>query len=167
MRRTRARPQIPRAGCGALKCSGGLTPANRSLADRSRDVERFKRIAAFKIAALFVANSGRILHTTRARVSSVRVPALDKSWEEWRSLHCYCRGTFECCGNTKLRLCLSRKLKGERALVAEMVESLTNQIARLSQPDVGERVIAAAALLAFARRVYFLGLRACHAIAWP
>jgi DNA-binding MurR/RpiR family transcriptional regulator len=60
----------------------------------------------------------------------------------------------------------SRKLKGERALVADMVESLTNQIARLSQPDVMERLVAAAAPLALARRVYCLGFRAGRTIAW-
>jgi DNA-binding MurR/RpiR family transcriptional regulator len=60
----------------------------------------------------------------------------------------------------------SRKLKSERALAAEMVESLTNQIARLSQPDLTERLVASAALLAFARRIYCRGLRAWHAIAW-
>jgi DNA-binding MurR/RpiR family transcriptional regulator len=59
-----------------------------------------------------------------------------------------------------------RKLKGERALVVDMVGSLTNQIARLSQPDVIERLVAAGALLAFARRVYRLGFRADHAMAW-
>jgi hypothetical protein len=45
-----------------------------------------------------------------------------------------------------------------------MVGSLTNQIARLSQPDVIERLVAAAALLALARCV---GRRACHATMWP
>lgn len=60
----------------------------------------------------------------------------------------------------------SQKLKGERALAAEMFDSLTNQIAKLAHSDVIEPLIAAAALLASADRIYCLGLRACHAIAW-
>jgi DNA-binding MurR/RpiR family transcriptional regulator len=48
-----------------------------------------------------------------------------------------------------------------------MVESVTNQIARLSQPDVAERFVAVAAVLVFAKRIYWLALRARHVIAWP
>jgi hypothetical protein len=78
-----------------------------------------------------------VAHNTSTCLFSARAGARQEALEERRSLHCYRRGTFECCGNTKLRLCFSRKLKGERALVAEIVQSLTNQIAGLAQPDVG------------------------------
>jgi len=60
----------------------------------------------------------------------------------------------------------SQKAKGERALAIEIVESLTQQIARLAKPDAVEQLVAAAALLASANRIYCLGLRACHAVAW-
>jgi DNA-binding MurR/RpiR family transcriptional regulator len=67
-------------------------------------------------------------------------------------------------GTAGLRIA-RRKLKRERALAAEMVESLTNQIARLLQPDLTEGLVAAAALPALATRIYCL--RAWHALAWP
>jgi DNA-binding MurR/RpiR family transcriptional regulator len=44
---------------------------------------------------------------------------------------------------------------------------VTNQIARLSQPDVAERFVAVAARLVFAKRIYWLGLRARHVMARP
>jgi DNA-binding MurR/RpiR family transcriptional regulator len=60
----------------------------------------------------------------------------------------------------------SQKVKGDRALAAEMVETLNAGIARLAEPGALDRLAAAAARLAAARRLYCLGLRSCHAIAW-
>jgi DNA-binding MurR/RpiR family transcriptional regulator len=59
------------------------------------------------------------------------------------------------------------KLKGERALPAEMVGPLTKQMARLSRPYAAEQDVAAAARLVFERGVYCLGLHAWLDIAWP
>ena len=60
----------------------------------------------------------------------------------------------------------AQKLKGERALAAEMAETLASEIARLGEPAALERLVEAATLLFKARRIYCLGLRSCHAAAW-
>lgn len=60
----------------------------------------------------------------------------------------------------------SQKLRGDRALAAEMIETMTGQLQRLAQPDALERLVAAADHLAKARRIYCLGLRSSHAVAW-
>jgi DNA-binding MurR/RpiR family transcriptional regulator len=59
----------------------------------------------------------------------------------------------------------SQKLKGDRALAAEMVASLNSHIARLAEPAALGRLAAAAARLAGANRVYCLGSRSAYSIA--
>jgi DNA-binding MurR/RpiR family transcriptional regulator len=59
-----------------------------------------------------------------------------------------------------------QKLKGERALAAEMIKSLGSQIASIAESGSLDSVVAASELLASARRVYCLGLRSSHSIAW-
>src|SRR5690242_21345029 len=56
----------------------------------------------------------------------------------------------------------AQKLRGERALAADMATSLSRQIARLAEPAALERLADAASRLHQARRIYCLGLRACH-----
>lgn len=51
-------------------------------------------------------------------------------------------------------------------LATAMLSSLTAQIAMLSRPESLERLRAMAAALTKARRVYVLGLRSCHSVAW-
>lgn len=60
----------------------------------------------------------------------------------------------------------SQKLKGDRALAADMLSNLSGQVASLGDPASIERLIAVAVALSAARRVYCLGLRSSHAIAW-
>src|SRR6188474_1054459 len=60
----------------------------------------------------------------------------------------------------------SQKRKGDRALAAEMVATLNAHVARLSEPGALDRLAAAAAKLTAARRIYCVGLRACHPVAW-
>ena len=60
----------------------------------------------------------------------------------------------------------AQKLRGERALAADMALSLSREIARLAEPATLERLADAASRLHQARRIYCLGLRACHAAAW-
>jgi DNA-binding MurR/RpiR family transcriptional regulator len=60
----------------------------------------------------------------------------------------------------------AQKLRGERALAADMVKALGQQIARLAEPAALDRLVAAADRLHKARRVYCLGLRSCHSAAW-
>jgi DNA-binding MurR/RpiR family transcriptional regulator len=60
----------------------------------------------------------------------------------------------------------AQKLRGERALAADMAQSLGREIARLAEPAALERLADAAGRLHQARRIYCLGLRACHAAAW-
>ena len=57
-------------------------------------------------------------------------------------------------------------MKGDKALAADMLKSIGNQIAQLATPAGLERLINAARALASARRVYCLGLRSSHSIAW-
>ncbi|WP_010140742.1 MurR/RpiR family transcriptional regulator [Oceanicola sp. S124] len=51
-------------------------------------------------------------------------------------------------------------------LAQEMLQGLSAQVARLSEPETLAQLEAAADLLAGARRVYVLGLRSCHSVAW-
>ncbi|MGK9235633.1 MurR/RpiR family transcriptional regulator [Inquilinus limosus] len=60
----------------------------------------------------------------------------------------------------------SQTLKGDRALAAEIATTVAGHIARLAEPAALDRLTAAAARLAAARRIYCLGLRAGHAVAW-
>ena len=60
----------------------------------------------------------------------------------------------------------SQKRKGDRALAAEMVATLNAHVARLSEPGALDRLAAAAVKLGAARRIYCVGLRACHPVAW-
>ena len=59
-----------------------------------------------------------------------------------------------------------QKLKGEKALAADMVASLGSQIASIADPGSLDGLVAASELLASARRIYCLGLRSSHSIAW-
>jgi DNA-binding MurR/RpiR family transcriptional regulator len=61
---------------------------------------------------------------------------------------------------------ISQKLKGDHALAAEMLKSIGKQVTRLAEPQSLDRIVAAASQLARARRVYCLGLRSSHTIAW-
>jgi DNA-binding MurR/RpiR family transcriptional regulator len=60
----------------------------------------------------------------------------------------------------------SQKLRGDKALAAEMLNSIGKQIERLAGPDRLDRLVAAARVLASARRIYCLGLRSSHSVAW-
>lgn len=60
----------------------------------------------------------------------------------------------------------SQKARGERALAAEMVASLTERMTTLSSPETLDRLTEAAALLDRARRIHCLGLRSAHTVAW-
>jgi len=60
----------------------------------------------------------------------------------------------------------NQKLKGDKALAAEMLRSIGKQIERLAAPERLDRLVVAARTLASARRIYCLGLRSSHSIAW-
>src|SRR5271170_6010069 len=60
----------------------------------------------------------------------------------------------------------AQKLRGERALAADMALRLSRQLAALAEPASLERLADAASRLHEARRIYCLGLRSCHAAAW-
>ncbi|MGI3169063.1 MurR/RpiR family transcriptional regulator [Pseudooceanicola sp. C21-150M6] len=51
-------------------------------------------------------------------------------------------------------------------LAHDMLQSLSAQIARLSDPEAVAKLEATAELLGGARRIYVLGLRSCHSVAW-
>src|ERR1700704_4765839 len=61
---------------------------------------------------------------------------------------------------------VSQKLKGDKALAADMLKSIGKQIDLLAPPAGLERLVAAARALASARRIYCLGLRSSHSVAW-
>jgi DNA-binding MurR/RpiR family transcriptional regulator len=61
---------------------------------------------------------------------------------------------------------VSQKLRGDKALAADMLQSMARQIERLATPDSLDRIAAAARTLASARRIYCLGLRSSHCVAW-
>lgn len=51
-------------------------------------------------------------------------------------------------------------------LAHQMLDGLSRQIAALNTPDSLARITAAAAALAGARRIFVLGARSCHSVAW-
>jgi DNA-binding MurR/RpiR family transcriptional regulator len=61
---------------------------------------------------------------------------------------------------------LSQKLKGDKALAADILTSISHQIQQLATPAGLERIVDAAKALASARRIYCLGLRSSHSITW-
>jgi DNA-binding MurR/RpiR family transcriptional regulator len=61
---------------------------------------------------------------------------------------------------------VSQKLKGDKALAADMLKSIGKQIDLLATPASLERLVAAARTLASARRIFCLGLRSSHSVAW-
>lgn len=61
---------------------------------------------------------------------------------------------------------VSQRLKGDKALAAEMLASISKQIERLASDSGLDRLVAAAEQLASARRIYCLGLRSSHTVAW-
>jgi len=61
---------------------------------------------------------------------------------------------------------VSQKLKGDKALAADMLKSIGSQIDRLATPEGLDRLVSAARALASARRIYCLGLRSSHSVAW-
>jgi DNA-binding MurR/RpiR family transcriptional regulator len=61
---------------------------------------------------------------------------------------------------------VSQKLKGDKALAADMLKSISKQIDLLATPAGLDRLVAAARTLASARRIYCLGLRSSHSVAW-
>lgn len=60
----------------------------------------------------------------------------------------------------------AQKLKGDRALAADMLKSIAAQVTRLDEAPSLDGLVAAAKAIASARRVYCLGLRSSHAVAW-
>ena len=59
-----------------------------------------------------------------------------------------------------------QKRSGDRALASDMIASLKRQIERLEEPTTLDAIAEAAAMLASAERIFCLGLRACHPVAW-
>ena len=59
-----------------------------------------------------------------------------------------------------------QKLRGDKALAAEMLKSIGRQVGQLATPANLERLVIAARALASARRIYCLGLRSSHSVAW-
>ncbi|GEK70073.1 MurR/RpiR family transcriptional regulator [Paracoccus denitrificans] len=59
-----------------------------------------------------------------------------------------------------------RASTSDEGLAQQMLHSLSLQIARLGEPASIARLEAAAERLARARRIYVLGLRSCHLVAW-
>lgn len=55
---------------------------------------------------------------------------------------------------------------GGEGLARRMLQGLSAQVARLCEPDSIARIAAVAERLVRARRVYVLGLRSCHSVAW-
>jgi DNA-binding MurR/RpiR family transcriptional regulator len=60
----------------------------------------------------------------------------------------------------------SQKLKGDKALAAEILGSVGRQIDGLTRPETLDSIVASAKALAGARRIYCLGLRSSHSVAW-
>jgi len=60
----------------------------------------------------------------------------------------------------------SQKLKGDHALAADMLTGIAAHVEALSQPATMDRLVDAARRIDGARRIYCLGLRSSHSVAW-
>src|SRR5262249_19596888 len=60
----------------------------------------------------------------------------------------------------------AQKLRGERAWARDLPPPLPRRRGGLADPAALERLADAASRLHEARRIYCLGLRSCHAVAW-
>jgi DNA-binding MurR/RpiR family transcriptional regulator len=69
-------------------------------------------------------------------------------------------------GLTARALRTADQTAGAEGIAPRMMLGLSAQIARLGEPDTLARMQAVADRLASARRVFVLGLRACHLVAW-
>jgi len=90
-----------------------------------------------------------------------------QGYEEVREIHAEAvrGGDLGFAGKAGVQV-VSQKFKGEKALAAEMLRSISHQIERLASEDGLHRLVAVAELLASARRIYSLGLRSSHSVAW-
>jgi len=88
-------------------------------------------------------------------------------YEDVRALHAEAirRPGLDFAGKASVQVS-SQKEKGDRALAAEMAATLAGQIARLAEPETLDQLAAAAGALHGARRIYCMGMRSCHAVAW-
>lgn len=57
-----------------------------------------------------------------------------------------------------------QKAEGDRALAAEIAETIARQIARFAEPETLDRFAAAAGMLSGAERIFCLGLRSCFGV---
>jgi len=60
----------------------------------------------------------------------------------------------------------SQKLKGDRALAADMLSGVSAQVAALTRPAMLDSLVDAARRIERSRRIYCLGLRSSHSAAW-
>ncbi|MER9303989.1 MurR/RpiR family transcriptional regulator [Mesorhizobium sp. M0293] len=60
----------------------------------------------------------------------------------------------------------SQKHKGDHALAGDIMRSISSQVAYLAESKSIDRLVAIAKALTAAKRVYCLGLRSSHAVAW-
>lgn len=60
----------------------------------------------------------------------------------------------------------SQKLKGDHALAIDILQSISGQVACLCESKSIDRLVETARALTVAKRVYCLGLRSSHAVAW-
>ncbi len=90
-----------------------------------------------------------------------------EGYDDIRSLHAEAirRPALDFAGKATTQVSTQRE-KGDRALAADMAATLARQVASLAEPEFLDALTAAAASLAGARRIYCMGLRSCHTIAW-
>lgn len=60
----------------------------------------------------------------------------------------------------------SQRLRGDRALAADILQSVAAQLNQLAEPASLDNLVEAARTISRARRVFCLGLRSSHAAAW-
>lgn len=69
-------------------------------------------------------------------------------------------------GLTARALRTADQAAGTGGIALRMMQGLSDQIARLGEPDTLARIQAVADRLAGAQRIFVLGLRSCHLVAW-
>jgi DNA-binding MurR/RpiR family transcriptional regulator len=90
-----------------------------------------------------------------------------EGYDDIRALHADAirRPDLDFAGKASAQVSTQRE-RGDRALAADMAATLARQVARLAEPELLDALTAAAASLHGARRIYCMGMRSCHAVAW-
>ncbi len=147
--------------------AGQITQAFDGMSAQLRSAARYVLDAPHDVALLTMREQARQAGVQPATMTRLAKHLGLSGYEEVRAIYAAAvrGGGIGFAGKADAQLA-SQKLKGDRALAVDMLTSLSGQVAALGDPASIERLVAIATALSAARRVYCLGLRSSHAVAW-